>query len=240
MIRSVAESSPPVAEHAECVQGAGGHAGAGEQAQVDGGSDQSGHAGLVRKADEVIGVVLDELVECADFRLGQSGLVLDQHSAVQEGVRGGANRRRASADIQTVGGDGLLHAAAGHGRAGDLAVRVLLQPASRFARHVFQRAASSGRPATVSREGEFGRTGRRGAARGPPLTGSGTRRQASLARTRRLGMRHAVAIDWPLRVLERFGDGLARPRGLPARRAVKAKPGVADRPETCVFCLSLP
>jgi hypothetical protein len=74
---SAAKSSAPVAEHAERVQGAGGYAGTGEHAQVGGGGDPSRHGGLVREADDSIGVVLDELVERADFRLGEPGLVLN-------------------------------------------------------------------------------------------------------------------------------------------------------------------
>jgi len=69
-------------------------------------------------------------------------------------VGGCVERRRASPDVGTVGGDGLLHEAAGDRRVGDPAALVLVQPASRFARDVSQRVPGSGRPGTVVREGE--------------------------------------------------------------------------------------
>jgi hypothetical protein len=155
-----AESSSPVAEDTECVQRTGGRSGTGEQAQVGGGGDRSRHAGLVREADDAIGVVLDELVERVNFRFGESGPVLDQHSAVKEGVRGGVDCRRGSADIRAVGGDRSLHEGAGHRRVGDAGVLVFLQPASRLARDVSQRVPGRGRPGIFAGEGEADRAGR--------------------------------------------------------------------------------
>jgi hypothetical protein len=165
-----AESSSPVAEDTECVQRTGGHSGTGEQAQVGGGGDRSRHAGLVREADDAIGAVLDELVERANFRFGEPGPVLDQHSAVKEGVRGGVDCRRGSADVRTVGGDRSLHEGAGHRRVGDAGTLVLLQPASRLMCNVSQRVPGRGRPGVVSREGEAGR----GRAREPPSRVAGS------------------------------------------------------------------
>jgi hypothetical protein len=65
----VAESAPSVAEGTKRGQGAGGRAGAGKDVQVGGGGDRSRHAGLIGEADDAIGILVDEFVECADFRL---------------------------------------------------------------------------------------------------------------------------------------------------------------------------
>jgi hypothetical protein len=112
------------------------------------------------KPHDAIGVVLDELVERANLWFGEPGLVLDQHSAVKQRVRGGVDCRRGSADVRTVGGDCSLHEGAGHPRVGDAGVLVFLQPASCLTRNVSQPVPGRGRPGIFARPGEADRAGR--------------------------------------------------------------------------------